>query len=75
MCVYKQLFVTSSDGIWTTVQQAYDGHMNLIMSDVEEAILIVEGLDEPINGEATVRVSGSRCFLAQSQLKVGRSLK
>ncbi|KAF9516866.1 hypothetical protein BS47DRAFT_1291865 [Hydnum rufescens UP504] len=39
------------------VLHAYDGHMNLIMSDVEETIMIVEGLDEPINGEATVRVA------------------
>ena len=42
--------------------------MNLIMSDVEETIVIVEGLDEPINGEATVRVSGSLLFFAQTLL-------
>jgi len=39
------------------ILHAYDGHMNLIMSDVEETIMIVEGLDEPMNGETTVRVA------------------
>lgn len=36
-------------------EQAYDGHMNLILGDVEETIYVVDINDE--NGHETVRVS------------------
>lgn len=39
-------------------QQAYDGHMNLILSDVEETIMIVDNVEGNTNPEnATVNVS------------------
>ncbi|KAF8314577.1 uncharacterized protein EI90DRAFT_2976930 [Cantharellus anzutake] len=42
----------------TGVLHAFDGHMNLIMSDVEETITIVEGLHEQIPGQQpTIRVA------------------
>lgn len=41
----------------TTTPQAYDGHMNLILSDVEETIMIVDVEDAP---EGTINV-GFRC--------------
>jgi len=37
--------------------QAYDGHMNLILSDVEETIMIVEPIDGAMEGHGTVKVS------------------
>lgn len=37
--------------------QAYDGHMNLILSDVEETIMIVEQADGILDGQGTVNVS------------------
>jgi small nuclear ribonucleoprotein (snRNP)-like protein len=37
--------------------QAYDGHMNLILSDVEETIMIVETPDGTPQGRGTVNVS------------------
>lgn len=38
--------------------QAYDGHMNLILSDVEETIMIVDSADGTTNPQnATVNVS------------------
>ncbi|KZP00235.1 Sm-like ribonucleo protein [Calocera viscosa TUFC12733] len=36
------------------VLHAYDGHMNMIMSDVEETILLVEP-EEEVNGAGTVQ--------------------
>ncbi len=39
----------------TTGKQAYDGHMNLILGDVEETIHVVDINEE--NGQETVRVS------------------
>ncbi|KAJ1310139.1 hypothetical protein OPQ81_006884 [Rhizoctonia solani] len=33
----------------TGVLHGYDGHMNLIMSDVEESIMIVENPENPAN--------------------------
>lgn len=38
--------------------QAYDGHMNLILSDVEETIMVVDVPDGVPETEGTVRVSG-----------------
>lgn len=38
--------------------QAYDGHMNLILSDVEETIMIVDTSDGAVTSpNATVNVS------------------
>ena len=37
------------------VQQAYDGHMNLILSDVEETIMIVDTENAP-GGQGVVNV-------------------
>jgi U6 snRNA-associated Sm-like protein LSm3 len=37
------------------IQQAYDGHMNLIMSDVEETIMIVDPVPEGV--KPSIRVS------------------
>ena len=37
-------------------QQAYDGHMNLILSDVEETIMIVDVVDGHFEGQGTVKV-------------------
>lgn len=34
--------------------QAYDGHMNLILSDVEETIMIVDSVDN-YDGQGTVK--------------------
>ncbi|KAJ7781064.1 like-Sm ribonucleoprotein [Mycena metata] len=42
----------------TGILHAYDGHMNLIMSDVEERIMLVEGIDVGPPGQgATVKVA------------------
>ncbi|KAJ7240309.1 like-Sm ribonucleoprotein [Mycena haematopus] len=42
----------------TGILHAYDGHMNLIMSDVEETIMIVDVLDgAPAGQSATVNVA------------------
>ena len=35
--------------------QAYDGHMNLIMSDVEETIMIVDP-ESAVNGQGVINV-------------------
>ncbi|KAF8165530.1 hypothetical protein B0H34DRAFT_242547 [Crassisporium funariophilum] len=40
----------------TGILHAYDGHMNLIMSDVEETIMIVDP-DGVANGQAVVNVA------------------
>lgn len=37
--------------------QAYDGHMNLILSDVEETIMIVDPIEGGMDGHGTVKVS------------------
>jgi len=37
--------------------QAYDGHMNLILSNVEETIMIVEPIEGAPEGHGTVKVS------------------
>ena len=43
--------------------QAYDGHMNLILSDVEETIMIVEQADGAPEGQGTVNVTtNSRAY-------------
>ena len=41
-------------------QQAYDGHMNLILSDVEESIMIVDAEDDnqPLT-QGRIKVSSS----------------
>ncbi|EPT03640.1 hypothetical protein FOMPIDRAFT_1115860 [Fomitopsis schrenkii] len=41
----------------TGVLHAYDGHMNLILSDVEETIMIVEQPDGAPEGQNTVNVA------------------
>ena len=41
--------------------QAYDGHMNLILSDVEETIMIVDQPDGAPEGQNTVNVGTSSC--------------
>jgi len=44
--------------------QAYDGHLNMVLSDVEETVTIVE-VDEENEDEA-VRVSHSTCHRLRS---------
>lgn len=39
--------------------QAYDGHMNLILSDVEETIMMVDAVDGSFEGQGTVKVGGN----------------
>ena len=48
----------SKNAHWFAFVQAYDGHMNLIMSDVEETIMIVDP-DGVTNGQGVVNVSQS----------------
>jgi small nuclear ribonucleoprotein (snRNP)-like protein len=42
--------------------KAYDGHMNLILSDVEETIMIVEQAEGALEGSTTVNVSSHLPF-------------
>ena len=44
--------------------QAYDGHMNLIMSDVEETILIVD-TDSVPNGQGVINVGFNLSIFSQ----------
>lgn len=39
--------------------QAYDGHMNLILSDVEETIMLVDGVEGAPPGQGVVNVSST----------------
>ncbi|KAI0082462.1 like-Sm ribonucleoprotein [Panus rudis PR-1116 ss-1] len=39
------------------VLHAYDGHMNLILSDVEETIMIVEPVEGGAEGQTTVNIA------------------
>ncbi|KAI6035099.1 like-Sm ribonucleoprotein [Pisolithus orientalis] len=39
------------------VLHAYDGHMNLILSDVEETVMIVDAVDGTLEGQGTVKVA------------------
>ncbi|PCH41508.1 like-Sm ribonucleo protein, partial [Wolfiporia cocos MD-104 SS10] len=39
------------------ILHAYDGHMNLILSDVEETIMIVEQVDGAPEGQTTVNIA------------------
>ncbi|KAH8105995.1 hypothetical protein BXZ70DRAFT_886721 [Cristinia sonorae] len=39
------------------ILHAYDGHMNLILSDVEETILIVDQPDDGVPGKSTVNIA------------------
>ncbi|KAK7695735.1 U4/U6-U5 snRNP complex subunit lsm3 [Cerrena zonata] len=41
----------------TGVLHAYDGHMNLILSDVEETIMLVEQVEGGPEGQTTVNVA------------------
>ncbi|KAJ8582869.1 like-Sm ribonucleoprotein [Rhizopogon salebrosus TDB-379] len=41
----------------TGVLHAYDGHMNLILSDVEETIMIVEPVEGALEVQGTVKVA------------------
>jgi len=52
--------------------QAYDGHMNLILSDVEETIMIVEAVEGAVKGQGTVNVRSS--FPVWLKLTGSRSL-
>ena len=57
--MYVQILcgVTSSDLYWMFgPSQAYDGHMNLILSDVEETIMIVDVAEGAPEGQGTVNV-------------------
>ncbi|KAJ7490436.1 like-Sm ribonucleoprotein [Mycena galericulata] len=48
----------------TGILHAYDGHMNLIMSDVEETIMIVDLIDGAAPGQpATVNVENADAFV------------
>jgi hypothetical protein len=61
MCVYE---ITSRFSFSYVFTKAYDGHMNLILSDAEETIMIVDTDNAP-NGQTTVnvRVTDSRSSL------------
>jgi len=53
----------SHDRTWsrlTLCYQAYDGHMNLIMSAVEETIMVVEPAEGVPQGQGSVNVSDIR---------------
>lgn len=54
VCVITAFFVCS---VYLYYVQAYDGHMNLILSDVEETIMLVD-TNEPTaaNGNAVIKV-------------------
>ncbi|KAI0921687.1 hypothetical protein AcV5_000789 [Taiwanofungus camphoratus] len=39
------------------VLHAYDGHMNLILSDVEETIMIVDQVEGALDGQNTVNIA------------------
>ncbi|KIM68860.1 hypothetical protein SCLCIDRAFT_20166 [Scleroderma citrinum Foug A] len=39
------------------VLHAYDGHMNLILSNVEETVMIVDSVDGSYEGHGTVKVA------------------
>ncbi|KAI6034409.1 hypothetical protein PISMIDRAFT_27239 [Pisolithus microcarpus 441] len=41
----------------TGVLHAYDGHMNLILSDVEETVMIVDVVDGTYEGQGAVKVA------------------
>ncbi|KAI0772071.1 like-Sm ribonucleoprotein [Trametes elegans] len=41
----------------TGVLHAYDGHMNLILSDVEETIMIVDQVEGAPEGHTTVNIA------------------
>ncbi|KAG6336535.1 hypothetical protein ID866_2557 [Astraeus odoratus] len=44
----------------TGILHAYDGHMNLILSDVEETVMIVDPVDGTYEGQGTVKVVAKR---------------
>ncbi|TFL00503.1 like-Sm ribonucleo protein [Pterulicium gracile] len=39
------------------ILHAYDGHMNLILSDVEETIMLVDGMDDAEPGQQVVNIA------------------
>ncbi|KAN0131394.1 Like-Sm (LSM) domain containing protein [Lactarius tabidus] len=41
----------------TGILHAYDGHMNLILSDVEETIMLVDGAEGTPHGQGVVNVT------------------
>ncbi|KAI0307242.1 hypothetical protein B0F90DRAFT_1807892 [Multifurca ochricompacta] len=41
----------------TGILHAYDGHMNLILSEVEETIMLVDGADSGPSGQGIVNVT------------------
>ena len=51
------MVVSSSVQILNHNPQAYDGHMNLILSDVEETIMLVDGMEGAPPGQGVVNVS------------------
>ena len=55
--------------------KAYDGHMNLILSDVEETIMIVDPDSAP-NGQSivNVRITDSR-LSSHAHCNIGRETK
>jgi small nuclear ribonucleoprotein (snRNP)-like protein len=56
MCV-DSVYCISSHVLKCLGLQAYDGHLNLILSDVEETIMIVEPIEGALEGNETVKVS------------------
>ena len=49
------------------ILQAYDGHMNLILSDVEETIMLVDGNEAvPPAGRINVRIFTSLSYRANN---------
>lgn len=58
-CIRRVFFWNDSNFV-----QAYDGHMNLIMSDVEETILIVD-TDSVSNGQGVINVGFNLSFFSQ----------
>ena len=56
MCVAASDSRFSKKIILCGYSQAYDGHMNLILSDVEETIMIVDSAEGLPEGRGTVNV-------------------
>lgn len=55
--VRKHIRFESTTCIPTLLSQAYDGHMNLILSDVEEAIMLVDLEENAPTAQGRINVS------------------
>ena len=50
------------------VRQAYDGHMNLILSDVEETIMLVDAAEGALPSQGVISVRRLPCLIASITL-------